>query len=276
MWSQVGIVFAYNLFERQSTDHIKSQVAVGIYAIIQTWLLVLYALPHTPKTSASIACAALNVAGAVSFCLLSFLEHARSVRPSAVLTTYLFFALLGDIIRTRTMWAISRNRTVAISFTVSLAWKTLVLVLESIEKRRLLKEKYADHPPETTGNIWNLRFFYWLNPLLLQGFTREIIPSQLDRNDKGLMSEREWHILLTRWQRADQKSTHALLWIFVVHYKWSLASAVIPRLLLTGFRFAQPFLVHRATGYVSGILNTPNYGYGLIVAYFIVYTGIAV
>ena len=60
--------------------------------------------------------------------------------------------------------------------------------------------------------------------------------------------------------------------------KWDLLTPVFWRLCLTGFTFAQPFLVTKAVAFASAPTSQPydNYGYGLIGAYAIVYTGIAV
>jgi hypothetical protein len=57
-----------------------------------------------------------------------------------------------------------------------------------------------------------------------------------------------------------------------------LISPFIPRLAYIGFTFAQPFLVHRATEYMSEPAGPNIYkiGGGLIGAYAIVYVGIAV
>lgn len=64
----------------------------------------------------------------------------------------------------------------------------------------------------------------------------------------------------------------------MVHFKWYLASAIVPRLCLTAFTFAQPFLINRVIGYLSEFnsANTKNVGYGLIGAYGLVYIGIGV
>ena len=76
----------------------------------------------------------------------------------------------------------------------------------------------------------------------------------------------------------NKENPNALLWVFVVHFKWYLASAVVPRLCLTAFTFAQPFLIERVIAYLTEKenFNTNKIGYGLIGAYAIVYTGIGV
>ena len=77
---------------------------------------------------------------------------------------------------------------------------------------------------------------------------------------------------------ANKQKPHALLRVTLIHYKWSLLSAIIPRLCLTGFTFAQPFLVNRVLKFITepDDRNTDNIGSGLIGAYALVYLGIGV
>jgi ATP-binding cassette, subfamily C (CFTR/MRP), member 1 len=64
---------------------------------------------------------------------------------------------------------------------------------------------------------------------------------------------------------------------FAVHGKWILAG-VIPRIFQIGFTFSQPLLVEAAVAFAATPDETRynNLGYGLIGAYAIIYTGIAV
>lgn len=64
----------------------------------------------------------------------------------------------------------------------------------------------------------------------------------------------------------------------MVHYKWTILAASLPRLAYTGFTFAQPFLIDRVLSFTSSSPeNRPaNVAYGLIGAYAIVYIGAAV
>lgn len=60
--------------------------------------------------------------------------------------------------------------------------------------------------------------------------------------------------------------------------KWSILSAVIPKLALIGFTFSQPFLVQQGIilAAMPKVQFIDNFGYGLIGAYILVYVGIAV
>ena len=75
-----------------------------------------------------------------------------------------------------------------------------------------------------------------------------------------------------------KKSPNALLFTSFKAFKWPLLSIVFPRLCLIACNFAQPFLISNAIelSLAPVTANTTNTGYGLIGAYFLVYTGIAV
>lgn len=60
--------------------------------------------------------------------------------------------------------------------------------------------------------------------------------------------------------------------------KWPLIAVVLPRACLIAFTFCQPLLINRSIKLSNEPVTeqTTKYGYGLIGAYVLVYTGIAV
>jgi hypothetical protein len=76
----------------------------------------------------------------------------------------------------------------------------------------------------------------------------------------------------------DKQRPNALLLTWFWAYRWKLLPAAIPRLFMTGFTFAQPFLVTSAVRLAASPINeeSNNHAYGLIGAYALVYVGIAV
>jgi ATP-binding cassette subfamily C (CFTR/MRP) protein 1 len=171
-------------------------------------LLTLWTLPAAYNTRASIPVQCINVAAALIFCLLSYMEHVYSVRPSFLLNIYLFFTLLFDIARCRTLWLRQNdqyNKTIAIVFTVSTVLKAGLLLLEALEKQRVLKIEYQTYPPEATASIFNRSFFWWLNRLFCDGFSKLITIEDLFSLDKHLLSERYHSELETAWKRGSLK-----------------------------------------------------------------------
>ena len=176
-----------------------SWIGLGFSQIVLT---ALWALPQVSKTKASIAANALNVAGTLVLCLLSYAEHTRSVNPSFLLNIYLFPTLLFDIARTRTVWlrfVDPEERGIAIVSSVAVGTKLLLLVLESMEKRNILKDEYKNYPPEATAGIFNRAFFLWLNSLFKKGFSSLMSVDDLFKLDKQLGSERLQDNLEAEW-----------------------------------------------------------------------------
>lgn len=164
----------------------------------------LWALPAADKTKASIATNAVITVGALMLCTLSYAEHTRSVRPSFILNTYLLCSLLFDIARVRTLWlrAIDGfNEVIAIVTTVAVGSKLLLVVLEAIEKRHILKTEFAGYPPEATAGFYNRSLFWWLNPLFKNGFSNFLSVEDLSVLDKELSSERLLAMFEERWSK---------------------------------------------------------------------------
>lgn len=141
------------------------------------------------KTQTSTASAVLGVSSSLVFCILSHLEHWRSVRPSALLNSYLVYLILIDFARTRTIWMLKGDRTIAIVQTVAAAWKVVLLLLEETSKMGILKPEYAGYPPEVTSGVISRALFLWMNSLFMKGFKTLLSLSDLFAIDKSLRSE---------------------------------------------------------------------------------------
>jgi len=89
------------------------------------------------------------------------------------------FSVLFDIARARTLWSIADNKTVAIIFSVTIGVRVLLLILEALGKRRLLKPMYKDSSPESTTGVIGQSMFWWLHPLLRRGYSVVISMSDL-------------------------------------------------------------------------------------------------
>ena len=75
----------------------------------------------------------------------------------------------------------------------------------------------------------------------------------------------------------NPKTPGSLIKLLVYHYKWPLLVAVPPRLALTAFTFAQPFLITRVSKFViePEVPLTSEIGFGLITATALIYMGLA-
>ncbi|KAI1076073.1 ABC multidrug transporter [Whalleya microplaca] len=250
----------------------------AVYVALQVVLLVLWTDQGVTKTRLTITCLALTIAGYLILWVVSYLEHTRSVRPSTVVSVYLGISLLLDIARTRTLFFISGGHTVAAVFLASLLTKLVLLLLEISEKRSLIRPRWQNASPEATGGVYNRALFIWLNRLFVDGFRAYLTVDGLSALDEELLAASGPSRLMESWERADKSDDNALLWAFLLHYRWNLLAGVLPRLAYMGFLFAQPFLVETVLDFVAepNHLEAKSTAYGLVAAYGIVYIGIAI
>ncbi|KAH2570366.1 hypothetical protein KXV42_008422 [Aspergillus fumigatus] len=272
-WRQAKVVASWLLWAK-----ITAWLALGI---VQLVLAVYWARPAATRTQASIAANAIITVGFFILCLLSCAEHLRSTTPSFLLNIYLLFTLLFDIAKTRTLWLRSSGQTdetIAILTSVTVGIKFLLLILEAVEKRHILRKGQSGYPPEATAGIFNRSFFLWLNPLFRSGFSKILDVEDLFDLDKHLSSRRLYSTLETLWDKVPKKNPNTLLFISLKAFKWPLLSAVPPRACLAALNFCQPLLLHRSLAFATEPVNnhTNSIGYGLIGAYILVYIGMGV
>lgn len=206
------------------------------------------------------------------------MEHIRSVRPSNIICAYLFFSILFDATQCRTLWLLGITQTTAALYTTMLATKVAIFGLEVHEKRTILFEYFRSLGPESTSGIMSRGLFWWLNSLMMKGFSASLSLSSLYNVDEQLQSKPLLQRAQEEWSKRKNTGKHALFMSVVCCIKGPLTQAVFPRLCLTGFKFAQPFLVKRMINYVE---ESPEYrskdiGYGLIAATGLIYAGTAV
>ncbi|KAK0716329.1 ABC transporter [Lasiosphaeris hirsuta] len=244
--------------------------------------LVLWAAFTVVRTRTSLAAASLTLTSTLGFCILSYLEHTRTIRPSSLLNTFIFFTLLFDITRARTLLLrasnSSQNHGIAYVFTAGVAVKITVLVLEALEKRRFLLAEYQNCPAEATASLYNRSFFWWLNPLFRQGFKRVLDVDDLYTLDKHLKASYWRPRFLNAWSPGHSKSPYSLL-KSTFRLLWRpLTQTILPRSCLTALVFCQPLLINRTIRLSQEPINdeTTQVGRGLIGAYLFVYVGIAV
>ncbi|EZF09743.1 hypothetical protein H103_08894 [Trichophyton rubrum CBS 288.86] len=255
--------------------------SLAAYCGLQLLLVILWTRPDVTRTQLSIAVNVLTLVGSILFILLSYAEHLYTTTPSLMLNVFMFFTLLFDVARARTLWLRDANGTgqiIAWGFTATVALKFVILLLEVTEKRFMLKAEYKSYPPEATAGIFNRSFFVWLNALFWDGFSKLLFVEDLYELDKHLLSERIHQRMNDAWEKVKSKTPNSLLMVTFKTLKWPILSIAFPRLCLIGFLFAQPFLLNKAILLASEPItdDTTNQGYGLIFAYVIVYVGLAV
>lgn len=180
--------------------------AIAIFAVFQLTQMAWWAAQseHLGRLRAvSIAASCVSFVASLMFCALSYVEHAKSLRPSSILNAYLLVSVVLDGAIMRTFW-LTDNLSTAIcaTFSVSFALKVIMLVLEAKEKAVYTSEEGMRNPEATSG-LYSRGLCWWLNPLLLDGFRRLLKPHDLYTLDEdmsaGALNEKFWAVWNRGW-----------------------------------------------------------------------------
>lgn len=166
-------------------------------------MLIIWCQPSTPTTRATVPTA---IAVVIIFCLflyLSHLEHIRSLRPSSILCLFFGLTIPFDLARLRTLHFIPDNRLITLLFAVSVVGKAIILVLESTEKRHLLKKAFEGSAIETTGGIINRCLFWWINALLWKGSKTTLTVESLPVLADDIREASDPQQLAERWDKGN-------------------------------------------------------------------------
>lgn len=198
-----------------------------------------------------------------------------------LLSVYLFVTVLLETARTRTLWltVTSRIRTTdARLFTASVALKIVILILESKKKTAWLQWDWEKHSPEESSGFFDLGMFTWLKELFLAGFSSVLTMDNLYSLDQDLSSEKVQQSLNARFDRnLSTRKRCRLAKALGRALLGPMLMPVVPRLILIGFTFSQPFFLAAVLETVSrkAESGTQRDSIGLIGAAVFIYTGIA-
>ncbi|KAH8700509.1 putative multidrug resistance protein [Talaromyces proteolyticus] len=245
------------------------------YSVLQLTLIALWSTQSMPAGPVGIAASCLNTVVGVLLCLLSPLEHSRTLRPSSIINVYLLSFLL-DAVALRTLWMSTYSTDIRNSFTAVFTVKGVLVGLEAVEKNRyFITEEDRQLSPYAKSGIYNRSIFWWINALLRLGYRQRLTPQDLHPLDPTMAAEVLHERFRLSWKRT-QRDKRRLLYTLLVALRWELLSPVIPRLILIAFTIGQPLCLRRLLVYLQGDKDDVNIGYGMIGAYALIYFGIAI
>lgn len=170
--------------------------------------VAIVAASDTLNTSLSLASSVLALLAAFCIVLLAHVEHVKSIRPSFVLTIYLFASLLFDAARLRTEWLLEADKAYAAVLSAVVAVKVALLVLETVEKRTILIDSGKAAPSkESTSGPLSRGFFIWLNPLLITGWATVLSNQSLPTIYEKLASKKLEARFSKRWDKGLMPAT---------------------------------------------------------------------
>ncbi|KAJ5431092.1 P-loop containing nucleoside triphosphate hydrolase protein [Penicillium cf. griseofulvum] len=197
-------------------------------------LLVLWCLPHSPRTKISVPSAAVAVTSTLALTLRSFYEYTRSLRPSSLICIYLLGSIIFEIPQVRTLWLLrptSYSYPIAATATITLTTCSLLLLLETKEKRNHFSPQYGHISLESSTGIFSHSTYCFRGNLSLDN----LLPLDEELTSKSIASRHH-----QQWKYNEVKCTRrlALLCNIIYDLKWIVVAAVVPRLCLIRFKFA--------------------------------------
>ncbi|RSL46129.1 hypothetical protein CEP54_013989 [Fusarium duplospermum] len=255
---------------------------ITVIAALQLVLLVLSATSNNENLDIfAVAASALGFVEWLLILALSFAEHSRATRPSSILTFYLLLNILFDAARCRSYWLIEGSfgpPTWPGIFTAALPFKAILLLLELQSKARWVNWTREEHSPEETSSMFSLGIYLWLSSIFLRGYKKMIsIEEDLYLLDQEMQSKALLDKLTTQLSKLPGPGKRfRLVKALAKTLAVPLILPVVPRLVMIGFTYSQPFFIRALLEYLSDKDMPKSHGYGLIGAAAIIYGGIAV
>ena len=164
----------------------------------------------------------LDLVAALAIVILADLEHIRSIRPSFLVSAYLFVTLLLDLARVRTAWLVPDNRAYSACLSATFAIKFALLVLENVEKRKWLVPSEKANSGESVSGPFNRGLFAWLNGLLRNGYSVLLTGDALPAIHEKLLSRELSTRFADSWTRCNQSRQNALLLAVIKCLRWEI------------------------------------------------------
>ncbi|EIN04585.1 P-loop containing nucleoside triphosphate hydrolase protein [Punctularia strigosozonata HHB-11173 SS5] len=214
-----------------------------------------------------------------------YLQHTHGIAPSTLLTLFFLGGIVFDSLHLRTL-VLSSSKVVA-SYAVAASSRFVLLILELVEKRRLLQAKHRPRARETTSSLLSRLTFVWLIPLLASGRRRSLtvddlldygVPDAYTGKDAG---DELLAALQTEHGHGNPGSENKLLKATIMAFSHHFFAPVLPQLLLIVATFAQTYLVQGMLSFVSSYRidgvkpENASRGWALVGGYVLVYLAIA-
>lgn len=209
--------------------------------------LVSRAVLRNGLTDTTLAAASVNLAAALIVGVIIYIEHRHAIQASAFLGLYLFIGMIFDAFKCYSFFNRSGLEQVGALAAASCGLRLLLLTLQEMSKRELLidAELRESLGAEATTGYWRRLFFTYLNPMFIAGFCRVLTLDDLGNIGPEFSSQFLYSRLHHNLQRMQRIPRNTLIRVCFETWVWFFLMVMIPRLLLTGFSFSQPFILHR-------------------------------
>ncbi|KAH7141839.1 putative multidrug resistance-associated protein, partial [Dactylonectria macrodidyma] len=238
--------------------------------VLQIVLLALFSKSQTGYRPVLISSATLQVCASILLAVLSHWEHRNAVRPSFLISAFLFLSSIMDAARARTQSLIEGQHVVASILITIVVAKLLLLLIETKGKTRILVPEYLETSSELRSSLFSRAFFIWLIPVLSAGFKGIISSADLPAVNEKLSSETLATMVESRWKKCNSKGAHALMFSILLSFPKEVSIILISYTIQVGLQICQPFLIQELVTFLESPTAPMNIGYGLLGGFFCV------
>lgn len=228
------------------------------------------------RTDATIAAGAIDIVSAMCIIAVIYVEHFRGIRASALLSLYITICVIIDGIQTRSYFIRHIPSLGGLAATSTSLRFVLLCAMEASKREFIIDPELRDFSSgEATSGYWGRTFFGFMAPIFRAGLRKVLSLDDLGNLGVEFSSANLFASLSQRWGVAKQRKAHSLFLACLRTWWRPLLAIAIPRLCVTGFNFAQPFVMRRMVlshrEELSGSVKA-----GLIGATFLSYGGSAI
>ncbi|OAA43529.1 ABC transporter [Beauveria brongniartii RCEF 3172] len=198
------------------------------------------------RTDTTSAASSLDLLASLGLCAVLYIEHRHAIRSSAFLALYLGICLLLEAAESRSYFLRDLAPLGGIT-TAMAATRLALLIIEEIPKQHLIIDPEIKKlsSGEATSGFWGRTFFFFLGPMFHVGYHGILKTEGLMSLGIEFSSARLFAGLSKRWQSSNQPRRHSLFLACCWEWKGALCAVLIPRLILTGLTFSQPFSIQK-------------------------------
>ncbi|RAK95436.1 putative ATP-binding cassette transporter, partial [Aspergillus ibericus CBS 121593] len=216
----------------------------------------------------------LSAIAALGIVVISVLQHNRSVQPSSLVPVYLILSRLLDICQVWTERCSPGNcQLVNLRACLGGVWLAWDPQLRDWIWYQTLSESSTS---EEHAGLLSRVFFYWISPVLKEGYNATLTLKGLPEIHSKLSSESLRRKALEAWSSRTEPVTKWTLPLTLVRcLKEAFLSPIIPRLFVILFRYVQPIFMGAAIRFVKGTSSEVS-GSHLVLYAAVIYVGMAV
>ncbi|KAK1639348.1 P-loop containing nucleoside triphosphate hydrolase protein [Colletotrichum phormii] len=259
-------------------QHGHGKVTLAIILVVAQSVILATTALSTSRLGIDLASAIVSLIAYVGLCPLLKLEHTRSVRPSDLAVVYLLVSSGCELVDLGTGVFDNESAIIVAPALASLFVKGVLLVVEIRGKHAILQGLRDQWSPEELSSILDRTVFGWINPLLVRGNKYILTGDCLPTMDSKLSSQLRRQRALEAWDQRDKPEKKLTLpRVLLLSMLPQFLAPIVPRLVLVGFRYAQPVLIGTAIRSINkSSEESSDGGYSVVPMAVVVYVGLAI